>query len=844
MSVETILNALKRIFIDKDEQIVIWYDESGAFKERYDELELDGVEKLEFNNNAFWIKYHIYYEAPKEKYLIYVQGAKPANRDNWLLDVALSYYEFKADESSMTIQELGIDLRLKPLMDKYAKFFRNSKNKEAFAELTESYDDEQQIIDKMMAVCVGLKSDSLEELLYVLFNDLASDKETKLNNLIKYELQDELYKRVEKAYGYINHEPSLMGMVIYLLNNRFKICIKADDFEGNKNANIFVNHWMQHIKYGKVFKELSNKIEDELSISNELIGKTLEQLKECDTYKSIEPVIIADLISRVSNESITTAGLKSIIDIRKNKYWYSEFENYYDALEFSSEFLFLQENITLEVKSFESGLQSYINKWYQFDYYYRKYLYSRSLCTNSARFDTITQKIEKFYANNYLPTLSDEWYKRLDEVNRWKFESAIDQKSFYKHHVLPQVSDNAKLCVIISDALRYESGVELNERFNSESNMRTEFRHMIASLPSYTQLGMASLLPNDELSYQSGKFPVFADGISTQGTDNRTKILQNSMSESIAIQASDFLAMKKLEMREHFKPYKLIYIYENSIDSRGKPPTEDQVFEATEESFERITRLTKKIHNDLQWRNVFITADHGYLYEMTDVDESNFCKVLKDENISDSNKRMAIGNNLEANDCVLKYSADELNIQSDTDFLIAKSIQRIRQTKSMTSKQSKPNGSKFVHGGATLQEIVIPLIKVNRNTVLKNKEVDFDVIRSSSVITANVFPITFLQKEPVGDKVLANHIQVSLYSQNDELISDVHEIYFDIKSNDLDKMHKRVTFSFNRDMTALNGQSVYLKVMAKASGTNDFNKELNDKKESYTINISFGAEEW
>jgi len=101
-----------------------------------------------------------------------------------------------------------------------------------------------------------------------------------------------------------------------------------------------------------------------------------------------------------------------------------------------------------------------------------------------------------------------------------------------------------------------------------------------------------------------------------------------------------------------------------------------------------------------------------------------------------------------------------------------------------------------------------------------------------------------LQKEPVGDKILARHIKVGLYLQNDELISDIHEIHFDIKSNDLEKMHKQVIFNFNTDMTALNGQNIYLKVMSKVSGTDIFKKELNDKKEIYTVNISFGAEEW
>lgn len=836
MSVETIKNALRRIYEDKDEQIVIWYDEEGSFKERYDELELDGIEKIEVNNNNFWIKYRIYYEAPNNKYLIYVQGAKPTNRDNWLLDVSLSYYEFKADESSMTIQELGIDLRLKPLMDKYAKFFRNAKNKTAFTALIETHDDEQQIIDKMMSVCVNVKTDNLEDLLYLLFHDAVNEKETKLKNIAKYNLTTEFYKRVEKSYGYVNDEPSMMGLVMYLLNNRFKLCLKENEFKGSKNANIFVNHWMQHIKYGAIFKALSKQVDSELQIKHsELTSKTLEQLQECDTYESIEQVIVGELASRLTSESISSAQLSSIVDLRKSKYWYSDFEDYYNALHFASEFFFLKDNIVIEVKNFEHGLESYVNQWYKFDYTYRKYLYSLSQCTNAALFDSITKKIEKFYANNYLLTLSDEWYNRLHELKEWKFESAFDQKSFYAHHVKPQISDNKKLCVIISDALRYESGKELNDRFNTEANIRTEFSHMVASLPSYTQLGMASLLPHNELSYKEGKFAVYADDMSTQGTSNRTKILQKSMPESLAIQASDFLAMKKLELRETFKPYKLIYIYENSIDSRGKPPTEDQVFEATQESFDRIIRLTKKIHNDLQWRNVFVTADHGYLYEMTDVNESNFCKVPKDENFSDSNKRMAIGNNLEVADCVLKYNASELNIQSDTEFLIAKSMQRIR---------SKGGGSKFVHGGATLQEVVIPLIKVNRNTELKSHEVDFDVIRSSSVITANVFPITFLQKEAVADKVLAQHIQVGIYSKDGELLSDVHEIYFDTNNENLDKMHRKITFNFSRDMTALNGQSVYLRVMAKAQGTNDFNKELRDKKDNYTINISFGAEEW
>ncbi len=835
MSVETIKNALRRIYDEKDEQIVIWYDEEGGFKERYEALELDGVEKIEADRNLFWLKYRVYYEAPQNKYLVYIAGAKPANKDNWLLDMTLSYYEFKADESSMTIQEMGLDARLKPLLDRYAKFFRNARNKEALATLVETHDDDDMLVKKMMSVATGVKNDTLEDILYVLFHEMCNEKETKFKNLQKYELLDAFWRRVKTQMGYANEEPSLMGLVIYLMENRFRTCIKDSEYESNKNASLFVNHWMQHVKYAETFKVLSKQIEKELQIKQQLARYSIEELVECDTYEGIEQSIIKELASRLHSGAITPAQIAAMVDLRKSTFWYDAFSSYYEALQQAGEFYFLKENVALEVKSIEQGIEAYTSQWYRFDYAYRKYLWAVSRCTNSGLFDAISIEIEKFYANNYLLNLSDAWYERLSMLKQWKFDPQIDQKAFFAQHVLPQIVDNKKLCVIISDALRYESGKELNERLGTQGSIRTEFGHMVASLPSYTQLGMASLLPHKELSYKEGKFEVYADGISTQGTANRTKILQKYLPESIAIQASDFLSMKKTELRSYFKPYKLVYIYENSIDSRGKPPTEDQVFEATEECFDRLTRLTKKIHNDLQWRNVIITADHGYLYEKTEVDESNFCKVPRDERWSDSNKRMAIGNDLEAAPCVLKYDAKELNIAGDTQFLIAKSMQRIR---------SKGGGSKFVHGGATLQEVIIPLIKVNRNTELKSRPVDFDVIRSSRMITANVFPLTFLQKEPVGDKVLPQHIQVSICSREGELLSDIHELIFDSKEKDPAKMQKKVTFRFSRDMTSLNNRTVILKVMAKAQGTNDFNKELSDKQDSYTVNISFGAEEW
>ena len=47
---------------------------------------------------------------------------------------------------------------------------------------------------------------------------------------------------------------------------------------------------------------------------------------------------------------------------------------------------------------------------------------------------------------------------------------------------------------------------------------------MLTLLPSYTQLGMAALLPHSSLSFQENGSVVLADGVSTMGKANREKI--------------------------------------------------------------------------------------------------------------------------------------------------------------------------------------------------------------------------------------------------------------------------------------------------------------------------------
>jgi len=77
--------------------------------------------------------------------------------------------------------------------------------------------------------------------------------------------------------------------------------------------------------------------------------------------------------------------------------------------------------------------------------------------------------------------------------------------------------------------MRYEIGDELLSLIRQEDRYSAELEPALSMLPSYTQLGMAALLPNKELVIaDNDSGTVLVDGQSSQGTINRSKILSQA----------------------------------------------------------------------------------------------------------------------------------------------------------------------------------------------------------------------------------------------------------------------------------------------------------------------------
>jgi uncharacterized protein (TIGR02687 family) len=447
----------------------------------------------------------------------------------------------------------------------------------------------------------------------------------------------------------------------------------------------------------------------------------------------------------------------------------------------------------------------------------------------------------------------------VDEASKWEALPVRSQKEFFEHWVRPFLRKDKKVCVIISDAMRYEIGDELLSLIRQEDRYGAELEPALSMLPSYTQLGMAALLPGKELAIadnESGS--VLVDGKSSQGTANRIKILdQDGSFRATARKADELMVMKGDDCRALVREHDVIYVYHNRIDATGdKRESEERVFEAVEETLQELIRLVKKLNNANLY-NFLVTSDHGFIYQNRAIEESDYiscqpsvfsnqqhqssnstegCKLTADSlnTIYYLDRRFLLGRNLPEHPGLHEFTPEQLGLVGEVEVQIPKSINRLRL---------KGAGSRFVHGGASLQEVVIPVLRINKKRQSDVTAVEVEILRgSSSVITSGQLAVTLYQTGPVTDKIQPRVLRAGIYTEAGDLISERHDLTFDLGSENPRERELQVRFVLTRKSDEANGQEVTLRLEERHAGTSHYKeyKSLRyQMRRSFTSDFDF-----
>jgi len=780
----------KELSEGKKRHIVFWYDDDGEFKEDIDELNLENAKIIKLSkNNYFYVKYQLEKVDTNSNYLIYAPFEKPSPKENYLLDVLKYSMEFSTDKAAVIMRDLNIsDDSLKIVFRKYIKFFNNKDRYKIFKGYEiERYTEETVDVAVLSALC-RLPYPDFDECLRVLLmeEDLKNNKY--IEAIEKFGRLDVLWKLADKYYGYNDKEPTLEKLAVFMLVTNVAYSLNGEipetwrKYVSSRKADcvVFLSNFMNHSLYSAFYDRLANSMEEKLKVREYIDNWEMEDYINCDTFKAFDEAII----KKIKEQLLISIGeferYRDIIQARRTKHWYNLFKSEYECIYWAIELFDCWKNISQNMRQYTplEFIERYTEQYYRLDTAYRKFYASFDRIQNKELLMELKEKVENTYVNGYLNILSIKWSDSLETLNgNWKIPGMVMQKDFYSTYIKPFESRGERVFVVISDALRYEAAREFCDMLNKERKGSTDIVFMQGSIPSSTNIGMAALLPHKAITIDED-YKVYVDGISSEGTDNRNKILNNYSQESIAIQYEDVIEMKRDDFRKTFGGKDLIYIYHNTIDARGDhAQTEREVFDAVEEAFEELKVLINNLVNNVTATNIIITADHGFIYKRGDLIESD--KVAKGS-IEDAyeNRRFVLSTKPLELEGTLTFSMEYLlGPDTNLNFITPRGVNRFKV---------QGAGANYVHGGTSLQEIIIPVVifKNDRSKSSKNevKKVDVKLTSITRKITNTISYLEFFQTEKIEDKRIPLRLKVYFIDEDGNRISNENIIIADSKS--------------------------------------------------------------
>jgi hypothetical protein len=278
-----------------------------------------------------------------------------------------------------------------------------------------------------------------------------------------------------------------------------------------------------------------------------------------------------------------------------------------------------------------------------------------------------------------------------------------------------------------------------------------------------------------------------------------------------AVTADALMAMNsKTEGRELSKNNDCVYVYHNAIDQVGdKRDTEQRTPQAVETAFQEILKLLRKAAA-MNFSQFIITADHGFLYQNETLSETDFVELPQPDRSLKYDRRFVVAPGIPANPGWKCFHASALGINGEVSCAFTKGLQRQRL---------QGSGSRYVHGGTSLQEIVIPALIVKKERISDVSRVSVAMLRSSQTVTTGQVSVAFYQAEPIGEKMLGRELRGGFYSQGGVLLSDTKLMLFESTETDARKRERAEQFIFTKEAENYNHQEIVLRLEESVVGT-------------------------
>ncbi len=779
-------------------RIIVWQDETGEFAETVAEMQLDNARILIMQKNAmFELRRQIEVDYANENLLIYCPMTFEKPQDNWLLDVFLYSEEFRADYWSLVFEELNIE-NARPVRE-YAKsvapFFASKERRARLRALRPHYSDERELRTGVLCALSGAREYGFAEALRCVLSRIQEEENPALNAMAKFCGEDAFWQACVEECGY-RGRPDIDQLACYLLATAAlngSECAALPGLPADAARALwaygFFADWLRVDREG--LAALCQRVEERFCVEEKLKRLNHETLARMGVFPAADRLLLEAELTSFAEGRFNADDAETLLRERQDQPWAADNAPYYDAVRalIDMQRFYLVWRGEFHFTSLKETWNAYTQQLYRMDQHYRAFLaaHDRAISMGAIALEdslkAAADAAERLYKNAFLNELNRVWTQQVAECGLDALKGVPQQEDFYLKNVA--AAEN-RVFVIVSDGLRYEVARELADRMNGKLSGNAECGSMLALLPSVTPVGMAALLPHRQMEMDDN-LKIRLDGMSADAT-NRETVLRAACEESVAVDYADFRQSSRAQRSELVRGKRVVYIYHDAIDRAGEGG--GNVLNACEEAIQELTQLTRILVSDLNASSVLITADHGFLYTRSPLEEyEKTGKEILGGEILEYKRRHAIvrGEGKDANALTIPLNALG---RSDLTAAFPKSCMRFRL---------QGGGSGYMHGGPSLQEIAVPLIRYqNRRAGQKGftaiTKAEIELLGENRKISNNLFTLSFYQKQPCAGKVRPRTVLARFEDASGRAVSDEHRLVCNLTAEENNQRLLRATF--------------------------------------------------
>jgi len=278
----------------------------------------------------------------------------------------------------------------------------------------------------------------------------------------------------------------------------------------------------------------------------------------------------------------------------------------------------------------------------------------------------------------------------------------LQQRTLFDDVVKPLVNDHEITVLFLVDALRYELAEELHSSFVGTTATTMHLEARLAELPTITSIGMNVLAPvadNGQLKLElegSSRLAGFSTGrFRVHDPKTRKRAMHDRVGGDACpwLSLADVLSRTPASLKKSIARARLVIVHSMEIDEAGEKGAGPAVFDTALQKLKTAWQLMREAGA----RRFVVTADHGFLLldDAADKMQPHGRKI-------DPHRRHVIWPDAKDRAGEVRVPLKELGYETEALQIIFPETTAIFDT--------GKHAARFVHGGNSLQERVIPVL--------------------------------------------------------------------------------------------------------------------------------------